>query len=47
MFILKHAINATDDMQINTLMTSSEVKMSRNLAKNENSKSLGKNPLAF
>ena len=32
---------------INVLMTSSEVKRSRILAENENSKSLGKNPLAF
>ena len=29
-------------MQINTLMTSSEIKRSRNLAKSENSNSLGK-----
>jgi len=47
MFVLKHSKNATDDMQINVLMTSSEVKRSRILAEKENSKSLGKNPLAF
>jgi len=42
MFVLKHSKNATDDMQINVLMTSSEVKRSRILAEKENSKSFGK-----
>jgi len=44
MFVLKHSIkfNRPDDMQINTLMASSEVKRSQNLAISKNSNYLEK-----